>query len=100
MYRCNRCEATFSEPLPVIDGEKSMHSDHYEVLDEICPVCGAVDIDEVNACLICGEATQDTDHQFCEDCHENLAICLKTLSEEMGIEEQKLNEFIDEHFGW
>lgn len=103
MYKCNSCKEGIKEPVVEIYREESEYFGRpvYEPITIYkCPHCGSDDIEEVQACEICGSATSDYFKHFCDFCHTNLEYDLEKIKEQYKLTQDKLEDMIAEHFGW
>ncbi len=103
MYICENCKEEFSEPeIKTIEepceywGAQVSAYLHIET----CPFCGSEDIEEVQACEICGHATSDFFRHFCDFCHKNFEYDLTQIKHDYKITQEQLEDLITEHFGW
>lgn len=69
MYQCSRCGSTFDSP----DLARDFTSEYFGQLVthyvDTCPRCGSTEIEEMDHCVICGEAIPPGE-EICRNCEE------------------------------
>lgn len=73
IYKCWDCGAEFKEPAEMTAEEYAamMKDTPFEhATTKCCPACRSVDIDQYDACIVCGDHVQLSDRVLCEDCAE------------------------------
>lgn len=102
MYRCDECEALFSEPQTALKESTVPYG--------ICPNCGADIYEEVARCDMCGEWREAGDVRrisgqlICETCLEKVKDILgrltshtvETVAEAYGLERSDVRDLLRE----
>lgn len=103
MWICTDCKEEFSSPNQTVYEEPCEYwgaQVSETIVVQTCPYCGSEDIEEVQACQICGSATPSYDKDFCEQCHRDFEGDLEQLKHDYKIDQDQLKDLITEHFGW
>ena len=69
-YRCSECGELIAQDNLDYQFGLSDYCDGVPVLKgkECCPKCGCTELWQLNACDMCGEPTEDDEHQLCPTC--------------------------------
>lgn len=84
MYRCENCGRTFDDPTMYYEDDTGYRS-------YTCPHCGCPDYVEVNACAICGEATEGEYDAYCPECMDDYdRYVVSVIKEKIGADPESV----------
>jgi len=70
-WRCNYCEAEFSEPF-FIEDDVDRFDPTYRMIVPACPYCGTTNITEMEPCSECDTGYKMPGKKVCHKCHLRL----------------------------
>ena len=83
MYKCNVCDAEFTEPKDEKERHNELDGEWFEEYG-VCPECGKNNFEEVKGCG-CGEAYIKLTDEFCNECYEDVSKLVSRLSIDRGL---------------
>lgn len=100
MYKCLDCGETFRTPATKVYEEPCEYwgaqiSEKFTVAK--CPCCSSEDIEDTGTCVICGEASEEP---VCTECMKDIQWYMEQIRNELGIDNEQLEEAIARYFGW